>query len=102
MSVIRRLILLAVTAAAFIYFAVGAEPSAKPTPAQVAHWVRQLGDDDFNLREEASKKLYEAGQVAEAALQEATGSDDAEVAPRRGNHGQIQMGPLSGRSQGDC
>ena len=59
-----------------------ADSPAKPTKAQIAQWVRQLGDDDFSSREAASKKLYEAGRAAESALQEATHSDDAEVARR--------------------
>jgi tetratricopeptide (TPR) repeat protein len=62
-----------------------AEPPAKPTKEQIAKWVQQLGDDDFAVREEASKKLYEAGQPAEEALQEAARSDDAEVARRAGD-----------------
>jgi len=59
-----------------------AEPPARPSQKQIAQWVGQLGDDDFSTREEASKKLYEAGEVAEAALREAMAGDDAEVARR--------------------
>jgi tetratricopeptide (TPR) repeat protein len=79
---LHRLSLLAATIAAFTLLSLAAEPPAKPSKAQIAQWVGQLGDDDFSTREEASRKLYEAGEVAEAALQEATGSDDAEVARR--------------------
>jgi predicted Zn-dependent protease len=55
---------------------------APPTREQVARWVRQLGDNDFAAREEASKKLWEAGEAAEPALREAAGSEDAEVSRR--------------------
>ena len=55
---------------------------ASPTKEQVAQWVRDLGDDDFEKRERASKQLWEAGQVAEAPLKEALKSDDAEVQRR--------------------
>jgi len=73
---------LAVAAAACAFCCAAADSPAKPTKEQIAQWVRQLGDDDFSTREAASKKLYEAGQAAESALQEATRSDDAEVARR--------------------
>ena len=53
-----------------------------PTKEQVAQWVRQLGDDDFEKRENASKQLWEAGRLAEAPLKEAVMSDDAEVKRR--------------------
>jgi tetratricopeptide (TPR) repeat protein len=81
-SFLRRLTLPAAAIAAFTFLSVAAEPPAKTSQEQIAQWVRQLGDDDFTTREEASKKLYETGQAAEAALLEATGSDDAEVVRR--------------------
>ena len=49
---------------------------------QIAQWVQQLGDNDFSTREEATRKLWEAGQPAEAALQKAARSDDVEVSRR--------------------
>src|SRR5437763_791694 len=67
---------------ALILVSTAAEPPAPPSQEQIAQWVRQLGADDFSQREEASKKLYEAGEAAEAALQKAAGSDDAEIAHR--------------------
>jgi tetratricopeptide (TPR) repeat protein len=56
-----------------------AEP---PTPEQVAQWVKELGDNDFDVRESASKKLWEAGEAAEEAVLAATKSGDAEVSRR--------------------
>lgn len=54
----------------------------KPTPKQIARWVERLGDNDFKAREEASKKLWQAGAAAEPALEKAAKSDDREVARR--------------------
>lgn len=55
---------------------------SKPTPKQIAQWIEQLGDNDFKLRENASKQLWLAGAAAEAALEKARTSDDREVARR--------------------
>lgn len=54
----------------------------KPTPKQIAQWVEQLSDNDFKVREAASKKLWQAGAAAESALEKALASDDREVARR--------------------
>jgi len=60
-----------------------AQPAAKPpTKDQIARWIKELGDDNFDVRESASKKLWEAGEAAEAAVGEAVKSSDAEVARR--------------------
>ncbi len=55
---------------------------AKPTKEQIAHWLEQLGDNDFDKREEASRKLWEAGELAEVAVREAVKSTDPEVKRR--------------------
>lgn len=54
----------------------------KPTKELITRWIVLLGDNDFNVREEASQKLWDAGDAAEPALQEAAKSEDAEVARR--------------------
>jgi hypothetical protein len=59
-----------------------AQAPAKPTKEQIAKWVQQLGDNDFAVREEATKHLWQAGEAAEPALQGALSSDDAEVKRR--------------------
>ena len=82
MSSLCRSMSLAAAALTIAFACTAADAPARPTKEQIAQWVRQLGDDDFSTREDASRKLYEAGQAAEAALQEATHSDDAEVARR--------------------
>lgn len=60
--------------------AVACEP--EPTPKQIAQWVEQLGDNDFQVRENASKKLWQAGAAAEPALEKALKSDDPEMVRR--------------------
>jgi predicted Zn-dependent protease len=59
-----------------------AAPAPKPTPEQIEQWIKQLGDNEFVVRETASRKLWAAGDHAEGALQRATKSDDPEVARR--------------------
>jgi tetratricopeptide (TPR) repeat protein len=62
--------------------AAAAAPVPKPTPRQIAQWIEQLGDNRFTVRENASKKLWEAGAAAEAALEKALKSEDSEVVRR--------------------
>jgi hypothetical protein len=59
-------------------------PKTPPTKEQIAALIKQLGHDDFDKREEASKKLEEIGQPAEADLTEAAKSKDEEVRRRAG------------------
>lgn len=54
----------------------------QPTKEQIARWIRELGDDNFAARQEASRRLWEAGQAAEDAVAEAAKSADAEVSRR--------------------
>lgn len=56
--------------------------AAPPSPEQLAAWVRDLGSDDFAARENASRRLWEAGRDAEAALAPAARSPDPEVSRR--------------------
>ena len=76
-----RFVLALLLGMAVVTTAAIAAPAA-PTKEQIAKWVAQLGDNDFAVREQATKKLWEAGQPAEAALQAAAKSDDAEVSRR--------------------
>ncbi len=50
-----------------------------PAPEQIQSWIRQLGDEDFQKREEARAALLKAGLPAMAALKQAQQSDDNEV-----------------------
>jgi tetratricopeptide (TPR) repeat protein len=74
------LVLVAVSCVALVLPA--EEPAKPPSKADIQKLVQQLGDNDFDKREEASKKLWEIGEATEPLLQEATKSDDVEVSRR--------------------
>jgi HEAT repeat protein len=58
---------------------------AKPTPAEeIKTLVRQLGDDNFSIREKASQRLTAIGRPALPALRQAAKDSDAEVRQRAG------------------
>jgi tetratricopeptide (TPR) repeat protein len=59
-----------------------APPPLRPTPEQIGRWIKQLGEDDFVSREEATRRLWQAGDAAEGALRRAARSDDPEVSRR--------------------
>jgi HEAT repeat protein len=51
-------------------------------PARIERLIRQLGSDDFNQREAATKELLRWGPVARKALQRAVADPDPEIAKR--------------------
>ncbi len=53
-----------------------------PTAEEITSAVRQLGDRRFAVREQATKRLWQAGSAAEAALREAAKNTDPEVSRR--------------------
>lgn len=55
----------------------GARPP--PTPEQTAAWIRALGADEFDAREEAMHRLMEAGEAVREAVQAAREDPDPEV-----------------------
>lgn len=60
-----------------------APPEGKPDAATIDRWIAQLGDDEFDKREEASKRLEAAGEASLPALHDAAeSSPDAEVRSR--------------------
>src|SRR5207249_1159197 len=59
-----------------------AAPPAGPSSTEVARLIGRLGDDDFAVREAATKRLMRAGEPALPALLEALASDDTEVRHR--------------------
>src|SRR5262245_26843811 len=56
--------------------------AAGPTAEEIARAIKQLGDDDFAVRQKASQFLWEAGPAVEPALREAVKGDDAEIVLR--------------------
>ena len=56
--------------------------AGKHTPEQIQKAIKELGDRNFNVRERASRLLWEAGADAEAPLQEALKGGDAETTRR--------------------
>ena len=62
----------------------GQTPAAEGPPSadDIAAAVQRLGDDEFSVREQASAFLWKVGKPAQAALEDAAGSDDREVAIR--------------------
>jgi len=53
-----------------------------PSTAQIQQWIKELGDDSYRVREEATRDLIKAGGVALDAVANARKSDDAEVKQR--------------------
>ncbi len=59
-----------------------ANASGPPVPEEVARAVRQLGDNDYHVREAAARRLWSIGAAAEPALRQGLRSADAEVVAR--------------------
>jgi hypothetical protein len=57
--------------------------AAKPTPEQVAKWLRQLDDGEFAVRQRASAELAKLGRLAEKDLRDARKKDPSPEAKRR-------------------
>jgi tricorn protease-like protein len=55
---------------------------ADPEPAAIEKLIKQLGHDEFDKREEATRELEKIGEPALEALQKARTSPDAEVRDR--------------------
>jgi hypothetical protein len=58
------------------------QPVKNAAAEEIARLVRELGDDAFDVREAATKRLTEIGRPALAALREAAKSGEAEVSSR--------------------
>ena len=72
---------IALLLAALLTVAADKKPTA-PKPSQIQQWIKQLGDDDYRVREEATKNLIEAGGVAVEEGRKATKSKDPETKQR--------------------
>jgi uncharacterized repeat protein (TIGR01451 family) len=53
-----------------------------PSAEEIQQLVRQLGDDDYEVRARASERLFDIGMVALPAVHQATAHDDAEIRRR--------------------
>lgn len=73
---------LAVLVVAAVTSLLPAGPAPSPSGEEIARKVRELGDNRFTTREQASKYLWDAGRAAEPALREAVKSADPEVVRR--------------------
>ncbi len=82
MTLLTSLVLVAATAMA--QDADVKKPAPKVNGQTAKVWVERLGDDDYTVREEATKKLIEMGAKAVPALEEALKSNDLEVRLRAG------------------
>lgn len=58
------------------------QPRTEPSPEEIGRLVNQLGDDNFQTREEASKELVRLGKHALPLIESATESSDPEVRHR--------------------
>jgi hypothetical protein len=59
-----------------------AESGPADAGGEIAGWVRELSDDDYDVRKAAAEKLLKAGPAAADAVAAAADSDDIEL-PRR-------------------
>jgi S1-C subfamily serine protease len=55
---------------------------AAPSAEEIGRWIAQLDSDEYWTREEASKRLFQAGRAAVAALGEAARSHKLETSTR--------------------
>jgi tetratricopeptide (TPR) repeat protein len=65
-----------------ICFLVTLGMAAPPAESDISRWIAELGDSRYAVREQAIKKLWEAGPDAEPAVRKAAESADAEISRR--------------------
>jgi len=82
MSIAVSLAVAYVTPASLKDSQVQPEKESSPSERAIRQWVRQLGDQDFQVREMATQALIKAGPYAIEAVREAARSSDAEVRRR--------------------
>jgi len=76
----KRLPFIAILLAAVLL--VAADKKDAPSPVQIQQWIKQLGDGNYKVREQATGNLIKAGKVAIDAVNMASKSKDAEVKKR--------------------
>lgn len=74
--------LLAVAAISLLAAGLSAQQDAESVHARIERLIERLGDDDYNIREQAQKELAELGFAAFDALSVATEHEDLEIASR--------------------
>ncbi len=70
------------------------DPGKETEPERIARLIKQLGDDDFEKREAASKELDAIGEPALDALRKAASDDDAEIRRRAEQLFQVVTGRI--------
>jgi predicted negative regulator of RcsB-dependent stress response len=66
-----------------LLLAIETTASAQPTPQEIARAIKQLGDDSFEVRQNASMFLRSAGKAAEPLLEQVVkNTDDKEIERR--------------------
>jgi hypothetical protein len=63
-------------------FSLAAVPTTAPSDSRFDALIRQLGDDDFQTRQQATAALAKAGSDAKAALERAQDNSDPEIRSR--------------------
>ena len=82
MSRLHRWLLALACLGVFWQGVAGDEDTKKATPADIEGLIKQLGSDDFDVREAATRALMASGPPALDALRKATKGTDAEVVRR--------------------
>ncbi|MGC4017584.1 MAG: hypothetical protein QM755_24175 [Luteolibacter sp.] len=82
MTASRNLVVLAALALAVGPAGAAPSPQGMPSGDPVTDEISRLGDDNFRVREEATKKLWNMGPAIMPRLQEAAKSSDPEVVKR--------------------
>jgi len=77
-----RVLLAALAACVLLVPLVAGLRAAPPSEQEIARAVRELGDERYRVREQASEFLWKAGRLAEGPLERAAQSKDAEVVRR--------------------
>ena len=78
----RQVLSIAILLAALFSLAADKAKEPAPSAAQIQLWGKQLGDESFKIREEATRELIKAGEAALKAVTKATKSKDLEVKQR--------------------
>jgi hypothetical protein len=81
---VMRLVVYPIALALLISFdpALASSSASSPDPAEIEKLIRQLGDEDMDVRDRAEAKLVAAGEDIVPKLEAARSTDDPEIAER--------------------